>query len=132
MSVELNPALLAPGPAGPTERGGSAPARGAGATPEGPSFADALKHATGAESLTFSKHALERAQRRGIPLDAATLGRLQEGVSRIGAKGSRDSLVLVDGTGFVVSVNNRTVITAVGAEHMREHVFTNIDSAVIA
>ena len=160
VSVELNPALLQPGPAGATERGGSAPARSGGATPEGPSFADALKQATGAESpgsgagtaqsastagattpsqggqgaaaLRFSKHALERAQRRGIPLDAATLGRLQEGVSRIGAKGSRDSLVLVDGTGFVVSVNNRTVITAVGAEHMREHVFTNIDSAVIA
>ena len=161
MSVELNPALLQPGPAGATERGGSAPVRSGGATPEGPSFADALKQATGAESpgsgagtaqsastagassadatagqgaaaLRFSKHALERAQRRGIPLDAATLGRLQEGVSRIGAKGSRDSLVLVDGTGFVVSVNNRTVITAVGAEHMREHVFTNIDSAVIA
>ena len=158
MSVELNPALLQPGAAGPTERGSSTPAQGGGATPEGPSFADALKQATGAESagsaagaqsaststaptgpgaaaaasVRFSKHALERAQRRGIPLDAATLGRLQEGVSRISAKGSRDSLVLVDGTGFVVSVNNRTVITAVGAEHMREHVFTNIDSAVIA
>ncbi len=158
MSVELNPALLQPGPAGRTAPGGSAPAQN-GASPEGPSFADALKEAsspgsagagapagastarTGAASagqsgaaapLRFSKHALERAQRRGIPLDAATLGRLKEGVGRISAKGSRDSLVLVDGTGFVVSVNNRTVITAVGAEHMREHVFTNIDSAVIA
>ena len=33
---------------------------------------------------------------------------------------------------FVVSVPNRTVITAVDRDHMREHVFTNIDSAVIA
>ena len=32
----------------------------------------------------------------------------------------------------VVSVRNGTVITAVDREHMREHVFTNIDSAVIA
>ena len=39
---------------------------------------------------------------------------------------------MVDGTAFVVSVPNRTVITAVGSEHMREHVFTNVDSAVIA
>ena len=38
----------------------------------------------------------------------------------------------VDGTAFVVSVRNKTVITAVDQEHMREHVFTNIDSAVIA
>ena len=159
MSVELNPALLQPGPAGPAAPGSSAPAQ-SGASPEAPSFADALKEAVGTGSggtgtgaptgattqsgtagagqsaegapLRFSKHALERVQRRGIPLDATTLERLNEGVGRISAKGSRDSLVLVDGTGFVVSVNNRTVITAVGAEHMREHVFTNIDSAVIA
>jgi hypothetical protein len=32
----------------------------------------------------------------------------------------------------VVSVKNNTVITAVPSEHMRQHVFTNIDSAVIA
>ena len=39
--------------------------------------------------------------------------------------------MLVDGTAFVVSVRNRTVITAVGADQMRDQVFTNIDSAVI-
>jgi hypothetical protein len=31
----------------------------------------------------------------------------------------------------VVSVKNRTVITVVDAAHMKENVFTNIDSAVI-
>ena len=36
------------------------------------------------------------------------------------------------GTAFVCSVQNRTVITAVDRDHMRDHVFTNIDSAVIA
>ena len=40
--------------------------------------------------------------------------------------------MFVDGTAFVVSVRNKTVITAVDSEHMREHVFTNIDCAVIA
>lgn len=121
----------------------------------GPSFADVLKDATdrtsaprstsgsaaavasrlgasGVGPLRFSKHALERVQRRGIALDPTTLGRLREGVGRAAGKGSRDSIVLVDGTAFVVSVSNRTVITAVGSEHMREQVFTNIDSAVIA
>jgi len=53
-------------------------------------------------------------------------------VGRAASKGSRDSLVLVDGTAFVVSVSNRTVITAVGSEQMKDNVFTNIDSAVIA
>ncbi len=85
-----------------------------------------------AEPLQFSRHALARVQRRGIELDATTLGRLSEGVGRAASKGSRDSLVLVDGTAFVVSVSNRTVITAVGSEHMKDNVFTNIDSAVIA
>ena len=79
-----------------------------------------------------TRHALARVQRRGIELSPATLGRLSEGVGRAASKGSRDSLVLVDGTAFVVSVSNRTVITAVGSEHMKENVFTNIDSAVIA
>ena len=71
-------------------------------------------------------------ERRGIELDPSTLGRLSQGVQRAASKGSRDSLVLVDGNAFVVSVSNRTVITAVGSEHMKDNVFTNIDSAVIA
>jgi hypothetical protein len=33
---------------------------------------------------------------------------------------------------FVVSVKARTVITAVDRSSMRDHVFTNIDSAVIS
>ena len=59
------------------------------------------------------------------------MNRLEDGVSRAAAKGAREALVLVDGTAFVVSVRNRTVITAVGADQMRDRVFTNIDSAVI-
>ena len=83
-------------------------------------------------ALQFSRHALQRLQQRGIQLDQPTLGRLTEGVQRAASKGSRDSVVFVDGTAYVVSVANNTVITAVGSEHMRQQVFTNIDSAVIA
>jgi len=135
-----NPALIPPGnlipptPAAPT-RAPDAAGAGNGASPAaapGRSFADALTNAAGSEALQFSRHALARVQRRGIELDRATLGRLSEGVGRAASKGSRDSLILVDGTAFVVSVSNRTVITAVGSEHMKENVFTNIDSAVIA
>ncbi len=118
----INPALAPPG---------LAPAKPAAKT-GGPAFADELQKAAGSEALHFSRHALQRVQRRGIELDPTTLGRLNEGVGRAAGKGSRDSVVLVDGTAFVVSVANRTVVTAVGAQNMREHVFTNIDSAVIA
>jgi flagellar operon protein len=139
-SVTANPALvpgIGPLKPGAPARGtgplkGDAPARAGSSAPGGPAFAEVLQRASGPEPLHFSRHALERVARRGIELDPATLTRLNEGVGRAAGKGSRDSLVLVDGTAFVVSVGNRTVVTAVGAQHMREHVFTNIDSAVIA
>ncbi len=129
-----NPALVPPGAVGPVApapepRPGAPPAP----APAGPSFSDVLtQHTTAAATPRFSRHALERLQRRGIDMSGSTLQRLTGGVARAAAKGSRDSVVFVDGTAFVVSVANNTVITAVGSEHMREHVFTNIDSAVIA
>ena len=39
--------------------------------------------------------------------------------------------MLVDSTAFVVSVRNRTVITAVPVSPKKDQVFTNVDSAVI-
>ncbi len=134
MSTIPNPALIPPGtsPAAPTGTPAPAPAPqqpGSGST----SFAEVLARSAGAPgALTFSRHALERLNRRGIQVDSSTLSRLEGGAARAAAKGSRDAVVFVDKTAFVVSVQNKTVITAVGAEHMREHVFTNIDSAVIA
>jgi flagellar operon protein len=124
-----NPALVPPG-IGPTAPVG-APANGSAPQPiKGPSFDQVLaKHTS---ELRFSSHAIQRVERRGISLDPPTLQRLHEGVARAEGKGSRDSVVFVDGTAFVVSVRNKTVITAVDQEHMREHVFTNVDSAVIA
>jgi flagellar operon protein len=132
--VENNPALVPPGNVGGAPGVGGVPGSSRPSSPQAPekSFADTLRETTGAEKLHFSKHALERLQRRGIELDPATMQRLGEGVARAAGKGSRDSLVLVDGTAFVVSVRNHTVITAVGPEHMKDNVFTNIDSAVIA
>ena len=125
-----NPALLPLGAVGPA----GAPQVPAGPArtqrPDGPSFAEVLGRQTG--GVQFSKHALQRVERRGSELDGPTLPRLDDGVARAAGKGARDAVVFVDGTAFVVAVKNRTVVTAVDAEHMREHVFTNIDSAVIA
>jgi flagellar operon protein len=130
-SVLPNAALIAPGPAGPAQPASTPAAGTTGAqAASGPSFQELLDKQT--SSLQFSRHALQRLQQRGIQLDQPTLGRLTEGVQRAADKGSRDSVVFVDGTAYVVSVANNTVITAVGSEHMRQQVFTNIDSAVIA
>ncbi len=130
-----NPALVPPGAAGPVQPAAAPPRTGGpGTAPAGgPSFAEVLAQRTGTvQAPRFSRHAVERLQRRGIELTPPTLKRLAGGIARAAGKGSRDSVVFVDGTAFVVSVSNNTVITAVGQEHMREHVFTNIDSAVIA
>ena len=124
----IDPALLSPAaPIVAPERGtvpnGAGPLGGA-------AFDQVLARRT--SPVQFSGHALQRIERRGIDTSPQTLARLEQGVERAAAKGARDSVVLVDGTAFVVSVKNKTVITAVDPAHMRDHVFTNIDSAVIA
>ena len=130
-SVLPNPAIVAPGPVATVQTPATPASRTAGGpATSGPSFADLLAKQTSAPQ--FSRHAVERLQQRGINLDQPTLGRLTDGVQRAAGKGSRDSVVFVDNTAYVVSVKNNTVITAVPSEHMRQHVFTNIDSAVIA
>jgi flagellar operon protein len=127
-AVEHNPALLPPGLA-PVGRPAAAPSTTQ--VPAGPSFADVLATKQ-PQAVRFSSHALQRVERRGIDVSAETLGRLNDGVDRAAGKGARASVVFVDATAFVVSVPNRTVITAVDRDHMKQQVFTNIDSAVIA
>lgn len=83
------------------------------------------------KDVRFSAHAGERLRRAGVQVDAGFEQRLQEAVDKAAAKGSRSSLVLMDEMALVVSVQNRTVITAVESARMKDNVFTNIDSAVI-
>ncbi|HZO91290.1 MAG TPA: TIGR02530 family flagellar biosynthesis protein [Chthonomonadaceae bacterium] len=97
-----------------------------GLAPTAPAGRDA------ASALRFSAHAQTRLQSRHIALEAAHLDRLQGAVQRAANKGARDALVLMDDLAMVVSVTNRTVVTVVDKEHLKQSVFTNIDSAVIA
>ena len=60
------------------------------------------------------------------------MDRLNGAVQRAAGKGSRDALVLMDDLAMVVSITNRTVVTVVDKESLKQNVFTNIDSAVIA
>jgi flagellar operon protein len=125
-----NPALVPPGVIAPTPLDIAAQQKAKAVAIQGPAFGDVLAEKTA--QVQFSGHALQRVRRRGIEVDAGTLQRLQNGVDRAAGKGARESVVFVDSTAFVVSVRNRTVITAVDRDHMKDHVFTNIDSAVIA
>jgi flagellar operon protein len=96
------------------------------------SFEQALQSAQSDSALSFSKHAQSRLAERGVTLDSQDLQRLEGAVDKAAAKGSRDSLVLMDDLALVVSVRNRTVITAVDANSRKGNVFTNIDSVVLA
>jgi flagellar operon protein len=82
-------------------------------------------------ALRWSAHAVERLAQARIPVGAEMQRRLQGAVDDLAAKGARESLVLMDGLALVVSVSNRTVITAVGADRMKDQIFTNIDSAAV-
>jgi flagellar operon protein len=106
-----------------------------------PSFADLLRARQGIASETpqadpnavhFSAHAQTRLQSRQIVMRPDHIARLQSAVGRAEAKGSKDTLVLMDDMALVVSVKNRTVVTVVDKANLKQNVFTNIDSAVIA
>jgi len=89
------------------------------------------KEISSTEELKFSRHAQERIDSRQIKLDQSHILRLKEAVEKAQTKGARESLVLLDDLAFVVSIKNKTVITAVDGESRRGNVFTNIDSAII-
>jgi flagellar operon protein len=56
---------------------------------------------------------------------------MKEAVAKAESKGVKDTLVLMDDLAFVVNIRNKTVITAVNSNELKENVFTNIDGAVI-
>ncbi len=97
----------------------------------GPSFADVLATQLGAEGIKLSAHAQQRLRQADLDLGGEAADRLRNAVERAEKKGARESLILLDDLAFVVSVKNKTVITAVEGGRARENVFTNIDSVVI-
>lgn len=94
-------------------------------------FAQVLDQKLEQRKLKFSAHATRRLATRNIELSSEQLDLLEEAVEKARAKGGRETLILLDDVALVVSVANRTVITAIDGENLRENVFTQIDSAVI-
>lgn len=92
---------------------------------------DAAQTTTGSEPLKFSAHATQRLQSRNISLTSDDVARMNAMADKAAAKGAKQSLFILRDTALVVSIKNRTVITAVDQDSMKENVFTNIDSAAI-
>lgn len=84
-----------------------------------------------ADGIKFSNHAVERMRTRGISFKPEDMQRLNDAVSRAAAKGSKDSLILMDDSALIVSVKNKTVVTVMDKNALKENVFTNIDSTIV-
>jgi flagellar operon protein len=83
------------------------------------------------KGIKFSQHALDRLQSRNMQLSAGDLQKLNSAVEKAEKKGAKESLMLLNNMAFVVSVKNKTVITAMDGQSMKDNVFTNIDSAIV-
>ena len=123
--MKINPAVQ-----GGAEQGSARVGRGQGASLPMDTFQALLNQV---ESRTrFSAHAKARIEQRGVDLTADDLTRIDDAVDRMAAKGVRDALIYMShGLAMVVSVKNRTVITALDDASAKENIFTNIDSAAI-
>ena len=97
----------------------------------GASFASVLDAQLPAQGVKFSQHAQERLKSRNITLSASDLASLEGAVNSVAQKGGKESLVMMKDAALVVSIKNRTVVTALDKAQMQGNVFTNIDSAVI-
>ena len=84
----------------------------------------------GSRGVKFSAHALQRLGDRKIELTDSDRIRIAEAIDTAEAKSARESLLLLDDLALVVSVPNRTVITAVEPNSEQNVVFTKIDSVV--
>ena len=93
------------------------------------SFANALE--TAEKKVSFSQHALQRMESRNLDFSEQDLARLDDTVEKMAQKGARESLIYMKDVALVVSVTNKTVITAMDGASAKENIFTNIDSAAI-
>ncbi|WP_411349730.1 TIGR02530 family flagellar biosynthesis protein [Paenibacillus sp. WLX2291] len=82
--------------------------------------------------LKFSNHASKRLEQRGIEFSTEQMTSLNQAIDKAAAKGSKDSLILMqNNVALIVNVPNRTVVTAMDGNSIKDNVFTQIDSAVI-
>lgn len=106
--------------------------RASGAEAKEDAFQKALqKELAKSGGLKFSAHAEKRLKERNIILAGEDLVKIDRAVKQAEAKGARESLIIYGDLALVTSVRNKTVVTAMDGKSSQEHVFTNIDSAVI-
>ena len=127
------------GPGQPNQGFGAAaqPRKAAGAKPAFDAVLRQESAAKGAgaaqpqQSVNFSKHALARAEERGIELTPVLLDRLASSVEKAQEKGATNILAFDDSQAFIINIPYGRVITTMSQAEMKENIFTNIDGAVL-
>ena len=118
-----------PGAARPRKAAGAKPAFDAVLRQE--SAAKTAGTAQPQQSVNFSKHALARAEERGIELTPVLLDRLASSVEKAQEKGATNILAFDDSQAFIINIPYSRVITTMSQAEMKENIFTNIDGAVL-
>lgn len=93
-------------------------------------FRQELEKAREPRDVEFSKHAISRAEERGIDITPDLIDQLRGSMIRAQAKGATNILAMDAEKAFIINVPNAKVITAITQNELKENVFTNIDGAV--
>ena len=123
--------ILIPNPVQPGRTSSPQPQKPSASQISDSAFSRVLDQKLPQQGVKFSQHAQDRLRARNITFSATDLANLEGAVNSVAQKGGKESLVMMGDSALVVSVKNRTVVTALDKSQMRGNVFTNIDSAVI-
>ena len=123
--------IIFPNPVQPGRTDRQQPQQPASGPTQDSPFARVLDQKIPSQTIRFSQHAQDRLKARNINLTANDLTKLEGAVNSVAQKGGKESLVMMGDAALVVSIKNRTVVTAMDRTQMKGNVFTNIDSAVI-
>lgn len=88
-------------------------------------------HQQKTQNLKVSSHAQERIRTRNIEMTQKRMDTLGEVADEAGKKGAKNTLAMFGTDAFILSVKDKTVVTAMKEEEMESRFFTNIDSVYI-
>lgn len=87
-------------------------------------FADILqKEADKAQSVQFSKHAVQRVRERGIEMTDGLLKDLNQAVSKAREKGARDVVIIGESGAFIVNVPHNVVVTTMSNRDEGKYIY---------
>lgn len=80
--------------------------------------------------IELSTHAQKRLQERQIDFNGEEYMKVKDAMTKLAAKGGKNSLIISDKAAYIVDVAKNRVVTAVDRNNMSDNVFTKIDSTM--